>query len=429
MRPISFDQIANLVGKGPRKLALYSDIGGAAGWIDNSSAVYLDDASLPVAIGGAAAPVAGYRLTIANVGTLLGALVVGLAATDNAIAGRVTGDTQNRIAITADGVVTWSSGSAAADVRLYRPSASNMRFDDNATTNNLLKMSFALGDPGGFLAAVTERTTNNDVAPILVATRLTTGTASAGIGTGLDFAIENASGTGTPAGRISVVMTSVTAGSEQTDIRFANTTSGSVYTEKWRMRGSDGALVMMTNSSIVPNNDSQGNIGGPAVRFSQITGNTFAVYGAAGHANPTLQLTSGAIQFGSGAGSALDVRIQRSAANTLQFDNGSTGGIDLLPTTDNTGNIGSPSQRWSLVRAVTITSGFHGETEVFPTEFLPLDQKVTALNADMVQQEFPEAPGEMTRHLPRVTFTAARAVLDLVAEVRALRERIERLGG
>lgn len=36
-----------------------------------------------------------------------------------------------------------------------------------------------------------------------------------------------------------------------------------------------------------------------------------------------------------------------------------SGVFDIVPTTDNTGNIGVPTLRWTLVRAVTITSGRH----------------------------------------------------------------------
>ena len=56
---------------------------------------------------------------------------------------------------------------------------------------------------------------------------------------------------------------------------------------------------------------------------------------------------TGSHSWGAGGGSALDTRMYRSAATTLSFDNGSTGGATLVPGSDSAGAIGTASLRWA----------------------------------------------------------------------------------
>lgn len=51
-------------------------------------------------------------------------------ATDSAITTKVTGDTQQRLIIPADGKLTWGSGSLAGDTNLYRSAADTLKTDD-----------------------------------------------------------------------------------------------------------------------------------------------------------------------------------------------------------------------------------------------------------------------------------------------------------
>lgn len=52
------------------------------------------------------------------------------AASSQAFAANVDGDTQNRVAIDAGGKITWGSGSAAGDTNLYRSAADVLKTDD-----------------------------------------------------------------------------------------------------------------------------------------------------------------------------------------------------------------------------------------------------------------------------------------------------------
>lgn len=58
--------------------------------------------------------------TASDVGTATLLRVTRAAAGDNAIETRVSGDTQNRVTVNADGSIDWGSGTAASDVRLRR---------------------------------------------------------------------------------------------------------------------------------------------------------------------------------------------------------------------------------------------------------------------------------------------------------------------
>lgn len=70
---------------------------------------------------------------------------------------RVTGDTNNRLQITSDGVMTWGSGSGTGDVTLYREAADVLTTDDTIrayrplTTNNALQLR-VVGDTVSRLA-------------------------------------------------------------------------------------------------------------------------------------------------------------------------------------------------------------------------------------------------------------------------------------
>jgi hypothetical protein len=52
-----------------------------------------------------------------------------------------------------------------------------------------------------------------------------------------------------------------------------------------------------------------------------------------------------------------DVYLSRTSAGTLTVDDGAGNGITIVPSVNGTGNVGTAAKRFSLVRAVTITSG------------------------------------------------------------------------
>ena len=114
---------------------------------------------------------------------------------------------------------------------------------------------------------------------------------------------------------------------------------------------------METNANLIPNTDAQGNVGTAAKRFATAVANQFNVYGAASEVNPTVQITTQSITMGAGAGNAVDVRMRRTAANTFTFDNGSTGGADLVPPVTNVGHVGTDALKWNRMRALSVVTG------------------------------------------------------------------------
>lgn len=93
----------------------------------------------------------------------------------------------------------------------------------------------------------------------------------------------------------------------------------------------------------------------------------------------------------------------------------------ILPVADNTYNLGSASYRWALIRGVTITSGLIVEEERFASERLVGEARVDALRADLDASRVGALDG---RHLPRITMTSARHVLELEERLAALEERL-----
>jgi hypothetical protein len=134
------------------------------------------------------------------------------------------------------------------------------------------------------------------------------------------------------------------------------TSGGTTQTGRYRIEN-NGNFIMLANYNIIPNTDSQGNVGVAANRFSGMVANTFAVYAAASDANATVSITTGSLVMGAGGASAADCRMRRTAATTITFDNNSTGGIDIVPATTNTGHLGTDALKWNRVRATSVVTG------------------------------------------------------------------------
>lgn len=72
------------------------------------------------------------QIVIPGVATTLADVVVERsAAGDIVIRGLVSGDSQSRVLISANGTMTWGSGSASPDTNLYRGGANMLKTDDN----------------------------------------------------------------------------------------------------------------------------------------------------------------------------------------------------------------------------------------------------------------------------------------------------------
>lgn len=116
-------------------------------------------------------------------------------------------------------------------------------------------------------------------------------------------------------------------------------------------------------ATVNPGADNSGSMGTAAVRWDSANasgsaaGKGFFIWTGSGDANASAHLGGSSIELGAGGATALDTRIQRTAATTLRIDDGASGAVNVYPGADNVGQIGDPNNRWALVRATTITSG------------------------------------------------------------------------
>ena len=86
------------------------------------------------------------------------------SVSSQAVGVRVDGDSEPRVKIDAGGKITWSSGSTAGDVTLYRSAANTLKTDDavDASTAGVVNLVTA-GEPTGAAAngTIAIDTTNN----------------------------------------------------------------------------------------------------------------------------------------------------------------------------------------------------------------------------------------------------------------------------
>jgi hypothetical protein len=106
-------------------------------------------------------------------------------------------------------------------------------------------------------------------------------------------------------------------------------------------------------ANLNPGADNVGAFGTASLRWNTAIVNSYLVYAAAGDANASTSLTSQTLLFGAGGASAADLRVRRTAASTLAFDNNGAGAATLVPATDAAGAFGTASLRWSDVVANT----------------------------------------------------------------------------
>ena len=102
-----------------------------SGWTDDGTTVRLTTSTDVVSIGNNTGT-AGRKLTVTNTGTDYGYRGIGAASGDNILDLVVSGDTNARLAINANGDHLWGSGSGVGDARLYRVSAGLLQVDNGA---------------------------------------------------------------------------------------------------------------------------------------------------------------------------------------------------------------------------------------------------------------------------------------------------------
>jgi hypothetical protein len=123
---------------------------------------------------------------------------------------------------------SWATVSGSGDVVGPASATDNaiVRFD--GTTGKLVQNSTITINDEGLLGVIRENATTNTNSIAASFTRRTTGTAAVGIGTGLEFIIENASGTDITASSFNIISTNVTGGSETYNAVLQLRNSGSL---------------------------------------------------------------------------------------------------------------------------------------------------------------------------------------------------------
>lgn len=100
--------------------------------------------------------------------------------------------------------------------------------------------------------------------------------------------------------------------------------------------GSNGVSRLLLQASgqfsLVPTTDNTSGIGTALLRFPMSSAIVHNVFATAGDANPSAQLSTGALNLGPGGVSALDLQITRNGAHILNFNNGAGVGANPIGT-------------------------------------------------------------------------------------------------
>lgn len=402
---LTWDDIAHLIGRGTYKIPSSNDVpnlavGSGGGWTDGGTTVYLTTATDQVTVGTNGTALTGRRFTVVDDGANTGVGITALGAGTTALAAQVSGDTVDRINVTASGAISWSSGAVAADTGLARLAASTLAFTgatlspvtDNAalgsTTNrwavyagdyaaNITNVSAAYavtaGDNvvaadtsgGSFTVTLPDIATNRQRQ--VTVTKLDATNTLTIAGAGADTIQGGATSS------LTAISTLTYAAPETgTDWILVGSAGGAVTASGWTDGGAEVYLTTSTDQvtvgasgtalasrklSVITTGANQG-IG---IQGAATTDNAIAAL-VSGDALPRFQaLASGALVFGSGT--LQDVRLLRTSADTIQFDNNAGGGATLVPAADNTGSIGTNALRFNTVRAVNLIGGDIGFTD------------------------------------------------------------------
>lgn len=218
--------------------------------------------------------------------------------------------------INTDGATTWlligTSGAGGG----WTDDGTNVRLTDPTDTVSVGTSTAPLG--GIKMNVLLDDATTNGVSVPLAVDHTTTGTPAAGIGAGIQLRAENSAGSIVAAAQINGTFSTVTSGAEVSQLEIGTRTGGGAITSRWRIDGS-GNLIMLGNVSVLPLTDSQGAVGTAAQRFSSVSSIVHVTYAAASDAQAAMQLDSQALEFGAGGASVRDIKVGRSAANTMQL--------------------------------------------------------------------------------------------------------------
>jgi hypothetical protein len=208
---------------GGQTVVTVAGAGDVTGWTRDAGAttVRLTNAGDAVAIGEAAG-LTGRKLSVFDTGAREGLGVNGDAPGSVAIDVNVAGDAGVRWQLSSSGLMSWGDGTGSLDVVVTRNAPGTL---------SLFQGSFVVEDG---TITVTEVDANNaGLTDVLLVRHLTTGAAAAGIGAAVLLTTENAGGSAIPWGRVAVVSTDVTAGSEDGYIRL-DAQNGGTLSPAWR---------------------------------------------------------------------------------------------------------------------------------------------------------------------------------------------------
>jgi hypothetical protein len=118
---------------------------------------------------------------------------------------------------------------------------------------------------------------------------------------------------------------------------------------KFRTRNKAGSVAL--DHHLDPSDSGCGILGSETAYWKEVHSIYSFLYGSlrvrvAGDANPKAQLDASMLQFGLGGGSALDTWLNRVGAGQLELK------TDLLPVSDNSGNLGSAAKRFGHIHGV-----------------------------------------------------------------------------
>lgn len=181
--------------------------------------------------------------TVTGVKTFTSSLTsVMAAASDVSLKARVTGDTQDRVVLRADGQILIGSGSAAADVNLYRDAANVLKTDDKLVVGGEFN---AIGN------ADLDGTLNVDGAVTLMSTANVAGNFSVGTD---KFTVAAASGNTLIAGTLEV------DGNAQLDGNLALAGDLAIGTNKFTVTAASGNFTAAGNGTVSGNLTVGGNL-------------------------------------------------------------------------------------------------------------------------------------------------------------------------
>ncbi|MER5715708.1 hypothetical protein [Streptomyces sp. NPDC002132] len=197
----------------------------SASWVQipNSSSTFNADLDLT----------SGKQLNIGSSGSNAAVAVVMATATDDLVSGRVSGDTQSRYLVEADGATYWGPGNAVSDIKLYRSGAGVLRTDTAFYIGTNLTVAGSAGvtgaaSIGGNLTLSGTLNLQNQFAED-AATRTTTSTTYGNASAALSRTI-----TVPPSGKVwvylRVTQRNSTTSNTITSFNASGSTTGSVYT-------------------------------------------------------------------------------------------------------------------------------------------------------------------------------------------------------